>query len=162
MERKQVKLFFFLLIILFATFGATVDTSFNNPAFKARLVGGKELPPVQTKAHGEVTLQLNNGRDKLTYNVIISNIKDITGAYIHQGKKDQQSGPTVVDLFNEPKREDISGTFLADGVIEADMLIGPLKGKSLDSLIQLMEAGEAYINVYTKDHPQGEIRGQIE
>jgi hypothetical protein len=67
-----------------------------------------------------------------------------------------------VDLFNEPKREDISGTFLGDGVIEADMLIGPLKGKSLDSLIQLMEAGEAYINVYTKDHPQGEIRGQIE
>ena len=160
MEGKRVKPVSFLLIILFVTLGAAVYTS-NNPAFTARLAGSKELPPVQTKAHGEVTLQLNNGRDKLTYNVIISNIKDITGAYIHQGEKDQ-SGPIVVDLFNEPKREDISGTFLGDGVIEADMLIGPLKGKSLDSLIQLMEAGEAYINVYTKDHPQGEIRGQIE
>jgi hypothetical protein len=161
MEKKRITLFIFLLIILFAAFGATVDTSSNNPTFKARLAGSKELPPVQTKAHGEVTFQLNNKRDKLTYNVIIWNIRDITGASIHQGKPDQ-SGPPVADLFTEPKTVDISGNFLADGVIEAYMLVGPLKGKSLDSLVQLMKTGEAYINVYTKGHPEGEVRGQIE
>jgi hypothetical protein len=109
LEKKRLKLFFFLLIILFATFGATVDTSFNNPTFKARLVGSKELSPVQIKAHSEVTFQLNDERDKLTNNVIIFNIQDIAGANIHQGKPDQ-SGPSMVDLFTEPKTVDISGT----------------------------------------------------
>jgi len=40
-------------------------------------------------------------------------------------------------------------------------LIGPLKGKSVNVLIELMEAGEAYVNIQTKKHPDGEIRGQI-
>jgi hypothetical protein len=67
----------------------------------------------------------------------------------------------VINLFAEPKREDVSGTLLAEGKAEPYLLIGPLKGKSLHSLIQLIEAGEAYVNIQTKKHPDGEIRGQI-
>ena len=115
---------------------------------------------MKTKAKGEAKFQVNKERDRLTYNLIISNIKDVTAAYIRKGKKGE-NGPPVTNLFAEPKREDVSGTLLVEGKVEPYLLIGPLKGKSLDSLIQLLEAGEAYVNIQTKSHAHGEIRGQI-
>jgi hypothetical protein len=41
------------------------------------------------------------------------------------------------------------------------VLIGPLKRNSVNALIELMQAGQAYVNIQTKKHPEGEIRGQI-
>jgi hypothetical protein len=37
----------------------------------------------------------------------------------------------------------------------------PKEGKPLSALIGKMEAGEAYVNVHTKQMPGGEVRGQI-
>jgi hypothetical protein len=37
-----------------------------------------------------------------------------------------------------------------------------MKGKTLDDLLEQMRAGNTYVNVHTKAHPGGEIRGQIE
>ena len=39
---------------------------------------------------------------------------------------------------------------------------GPLKGSSLNELIELIESGETYVYVQSRDHPEGEIRGQIQ
>ncbi len=96
----------------------------------------------------------------MTYKLVISHIKDLTAAFICKGQKGE-NGPPVMDLFREPWKEEISGTFLAEGKVEPYLLIGPLRGDSVHSLTQLVESGEAYINIQTKSHPDGEIRGQI-
>ncbi|HEX9320215.1 MAG TPA: CHRD domain-containing protein [Nitrososphaeraceae archaeon] len=36
-----------------------------------------------------------------------------------------------------------------------------MKGKSLTDLKTAMANGDTYVNVHTKNHPDGEIRGQI-
>jgi len=160
MQRVKGGLLTFLIIILFASLGVAADKSTNHRSFEANLSGNEELPPVQTKAKGEAKFQFSRERDKLTYRLTISNIKDVIAGCIRKGKRGE-NGPPVINLFTEPKKEDITGNLLAEGKVEPYLLVGPLKGKSLDSLIQLMEAGEAYVNVQTAKHPGGEIRGQI-
>jgi CHRD domain len=149
-----------LLLIVFISPGFAAIKSGSLRTFKAILSGNEEVPPVKTKAKGEVKFQSSKEGDQLTYTLIISGIKDVTSAYLQKGRKGE-NGPPVIDLFPEPKREDVSGTLLAEGKVEPYLLIGPLKGKSLNSLIQLMEVGDVYVNIQTKKHPDGEVRGQI-
>ncbi len=160
MRRVKAGLPIFLIIILFASPGAAGNKLGNERIFKAPLSGDEEVPPVKTQAKGEAKFQVNKEGDRLTSSLIISDIKDVTAAYVQRGKKGE-NGPPVIDLFTEPKREDVNGILLAEGEVEPYLLIGPLKGKSLDSLIKLIEAGQAYVNIQTKKHPDGEIRGQI-
>ena len=47
------------------------------------------------------------------------------------------------------------------GNITSSSLTGALQGKTLDDLAAMMDSGEAYVNVHTADHKDGEIRGQI-
>jgi hypothetical protein len=160
---KEVKSlrFIFLLIILIASLGVAADnSSFGERTFRAKLSGSEEIPFINTEAVGVATFQIGKGKDRLTYKLIISHTKDITAAHIHKGKKGEK-GPPVADLFREPKKENITGTLLVEGKVEPYLLIGPLKGKSIESLIRLIEEKDAYVNVQTKKHPEGEIRGQI-
>jgi hypothetical protein len=115
-----------------------------------------ELP----NSHGRTLTDKSYVLHGIPYKFIISHIKDITDAFICKGKKGE-NGPIVIGLFREPRKEDISGTLLAEGKVEPYLLIGPLQGGSVKSLIQLMGTGEAYINVLTRKHPDGEIRRQI-
>ena len=87
-------------------------------------------------------------------------MKDVTGCSIRKGQKGK-NGPAVINLFTEPQKEDVIGTLLAEGKVEPYLFIGQLKGKPLKSLIQLIKAGDAYVNIQTKKHLEGEIRGQI-
>jgi CHRD domain len=84
----------------------------------------------------------------------------ITAAHIHQGKQGE-NGPVVVTLFktNSPTGK-ING-HLVNGSISNDMLEGPLKGKTVVDLGNLMQSGQAYVNVHTTKNPNGEIRGQV-
>jgi hypothetical protein len=149
-----------LLLIVFVSSGFAADKSMSERTLKATLSGNEEVPPVKTKAKGEAKFQFSKEGDQLTYTLILSGLRDVTSAYLQKGREGE-NGPPVIDLLPEPKREDASGTILAEGKVEPYLLIGPLKGKSLNSLIQFMEAGEVYVNIQTKKHPDGEIRGQI-
>ena len=160
MGKLKIEAFTFAVIILFTSLGAAADQSAGERSFKAELSGNEEVPPVTTEAVGTGTFQISEGENIMTYKFIISHIKGITGAFLCKGKKGE-NGAIVLDLFREPKKEDISGTFLAEGKIEPYLLFGPLQGGSVESLIRLMETGEVYINILTRKHPDGEIRGQI-
>lgn len=55
--------------------------------FRAHLNGDQVVPllPVQTLAQGQVTFQLSPDGTELSYQVIVSNIENVTGAHIHLG-----------------------------------------------------------------------------
>jgi len=48
-----------------------------------------------------------------------------------------------------------------EGILTENDLEGPLKGSSFGELIRLIESSESYVYVQSRDHPEGEIRGQI-
>jgi hypothetical protein len=47
---------------------------------------------------------------------------------------------------------------LSKGTSAASDLKGPLTGKQLSDLVNLIKSGNAYVNVHTTQNPRGEIR----
>jgi hypothetical protein len=158
-KAKRVFIIFSLVISL-ALIGMMSDQSEGERSFKAELSVEEEVPPVKTNARGEAIFKLNKGGDELIYLLTVKNIENVTAAHIYQGQKGR-NGPPMVTLFSEPEKPSISGTLYVEGTIRAYEFIGPLKGKPLHSLVQMIEAGEVYLNVHTVKHKEGEIRGQI-
>lgn len=128
MGKLKIEAFTFTVIILLASLGIAADQSAGEHSFKAELSGNEEVPPVNTEAVGTATFQISEGGNRMTYKFIISHIKDITGAFLCKGKKGE-NGAMVIDLFREPKKEDIGGTFLAGGKIEPYLLFGTAAGR---------------------------------
>jgi Cu/Zn superoxide dismutase len=162
----------------FATAAAVTATATTGPSsssakeFSARLTGDKEVPPVDTDATGRVRLTANSQQDALDYQLSVSNLNGVaTGAHVHRGSAGT-NGPIVANL-------NIRGTFAGasasasagdgsamtststGGTITSADLKGPLAGKQVSDLIQLIQDGKAYVNVHTRQHPNGEIRGQL-
>jgi hypothetical protein len=69
-------------------------------------------------------------------------------AHIHQGKAGENGLP-------------VAPLSMGNGKITASNLQGPLSGKQLKDLVDLMSNGGAYVNIHTQQHQDGEIRGQI-
>ena len=154
-----------------ATAGQSSSSS-SGKEFSARLTGDKEVPPVDTDATGRIRLTANSQQDALDYQLSVSNLNGVaTGAHIHRGSAGT-NGPIVANL-------NIRGTFAGasasasagggsamtststGGTITSSDLKGPLAGKQVSDLIKLMEDGKAYVNVHTRQHTNGEIRGQL-
>lgn len=150
-------------VVVASTGGATARGHDRN--FRAHLSGDNEVPPVETNAQGQATFKLDRAGDELGYKLIVANIEDVFMAHIHTAPAGE-NGPVVAWLYPEdgPPPEAIDGRFdgvLAESTLTAEDLVGPLAGESLDDLIELFRAGEAYVNVHTEGHPAGEVRGQI-
>ena len=90
----------------------------------------------------------------------ITGIADATGAHIHKGRNDT-NGDVIVDLLKAGKRSNTPLGMIMRGNITDSSLTGPMKGQTLADLKTAMANGDTYVNVHTKDHPNGEIRGQI-
>ncbi|NWG02818.1 MAG: CHRD domain-containing protein [Syntrophaceae bacterium] len=161
MAKARIHFFTILTMVIFVSLGMATDQQGGGSIFQAKLLGNEEVPPVETKAKGEITLRLNKGEEELIYRLTLTDIGEVTSAHIHAGRRGAKGEP-IVTLFTEPKKRDISGTLYAEGTIAAYQLVGSLKGESPDCLLQMMKAGETHVNVCTKKHPDGEIRGQIE
>ncbi|HUG08292.1 MAG TPA: CHRD domain-containing protein [Acidimicrobiia bacterium] len=139
--------------------------SANGPSnYRTHLTGAEEVPAVETRAQGQAIFKLSSDGTELHYKLIVANIVDVTQAHIHLGAAGV-NGPVVAFLYPDgPPPLLIEGRFqgvLAEGVITADNLLGPLAGEQLSALIDAIEAGETYVNVHTVQNPGGEIRGQI-
>lgn len=149
---------FFIVVMVIAVSAGLVLAAGNT--FKARLSGKEQTPTVKTKAKGYATFKVSKDGKEITYKLTVRNIANVTAAHIHEGAKGVSGGP-VVGLFSGPKKEGkFSGT-LAEGTITDKDLIGSLAGKTVSDLIEMIKAGNAYVNVHTDEHPDGEIRGQI-
>jgi len=160
MTRGRAGLYIFLLFFLLAGLAVAMNTSANAQEFKAALTGSEVVPPIKSEANGEATFRLFKGERRMFYSLNVSNIKGVTAAHIHKGKKGE-NGPPVVVLYSGSKKAGRYSGLLADGMLTDSDLIGPLKGEPLRALIQMIYSGEAYVNVHTEKNPNGEIRGQI-
>jgi hypothetical protein len=133
-------------------------------AFLAHLSGDAEVPPVDTRASGQATFQLSHDGTQLQYELVVANIENVTQAHIHIAPAGA-NGPVTAWLYPPgPPAQLIPGRsngVLAEGVITAENLVGPLAGQSLADLVALMRSGDTYVNVHTSQWPGGEIRGQI-
>lgn len=132
--------------------------------FRAHLSGDQEVPSNESIAQGQAIFQLSKNGTELSYKLIVANIDNVRMAHIHVGAAGT-NGPVRVWLYpSAPPMMVIPGTtngILAEGVITAANLLGPLAGQPLSVLVELMQAGNTYVNVHTDAYPPGEIRGQI-
>lgn len=132
----------------------------KNELFFANLRGSEEVPPVNTNANGLVKFKVSGDGSKIGYKLTVNNLANFTEAHIHIGRRGE-NGPVIVFLFG-PIDPDISvNKGVVNGIITEEDLVGPLKGRPMAFLINLMRTGRAYVNVHTAQNPDGEIRGQI-
>lgn len=143
---------------------ATATAPSGTRNFTAALRGNPEVPPVNTQAVGMAGLRLSSDGQSLTYLLLVGRINNVHMAHIHVAPPGA-NGPVVVWLYPpSPPPVPIPGEtngVLAEGVITAANLVGPLAGRPLSELVAAMRAGNTYVNVHTQQNPGGEIRGQI-
>jgi len=152
------------VILIVTLLIATTPALAARQNFIATLSGGQEVPSVDTNARGVAIFQLNEDGTELKYKLIASNIEDVLMSHIHLAP-DGVNGPIVAWLYpDSPPPELVPGKtngILAEGIIAAEDLVGPLAGQSLNDLLIALDSGGAYVNVHTLAVPSGEIRGQI-
>jgi hypothetical protein len=161
-----VKKLLVILILILLTVGvfATSGILAGPTNFVAHATGGEEVPPNNSRAQGQAIFRLSDDGTELYYKLIVANIQNVTMAHIHLAPAGV-NGPVVVWLYpSAPPAQLIPGRsngILAEGVITAANLAGPLAGATLDDLIEAMAGGSTYVNIHTSQFPPGEIRGQI-
>ncbi|WP_227375798.1 CHRD domain-containing protein [Haladaptatus halobius] len=129
-----------------------------------RMTGDEQPDTVETNAEGAAVF-VREGPG-MRFILLATGIENVTQAHIHRGSEGE-NGPVVTWLYPDPQARQpqrVPGRF--DGVLSARRffagdLVGPLEGRSLDSLTSAIENGNAYVNVHTKSNPAGEIRGQL-
>ena len=143
----------------------------NLDRFWSILTGDQQLPPVTTNAIGYIGLKFQDDRTSLVYSVHAEHVGKVTAVYLYQIDKEQK-GTIVLDLLHSPRElskgvdkvvgktpEGKTKGTVSMGGATSDDLQGRLKGKSLSDLHELIVNGSIYVNIHTKDFPNGEIRG---
>lgn len=128
--------------------------------FRAILRGSEEVPPVRTNATGSARFRLSNDGQRLFFRLIVNDLRNFTQAHIHMGARGV-NGDIVVFLFSTVGRPISVNRGVVTGVIRKRDLVGPLAGRPLSALVNLMINGQTYVNAHTTQNPEGEIRGQI-
>jgi hypothetical protein len=116
-------------------------------AFSVPLTGAQEVPPVGTPGSGSADLTYDPATRVVTWTISFSGLpSEATMAHFH--------GPAAPGK-NAGVKVWLSG--------KGGSVSSPTKGQATLSPADAQEflAGEMYINVHTKDHPAGEIRGQV-
>ena len=131
------------------TNGAPAAFAQQSQTFTAKLTGNNEVPPVNTPATGMAQFQLSSDGKELNYDLSATNLKGFMMAHVHQGKAGENGPPVTTPLS------------IGKGKITSSDLQGPLAGKQISDLVNIMKNGGAYANVHTQQNQNGEIRGQI-
>jgi len=126
--------------------------------FTASLKGRNEVPSVENKGAGVAIVKISKDGNSIYYKLIVSNLNNVLAAHFHMAEEGV-NGPVVAFLFSGNVAN--QNGILAEGVITAEDLIGPLEGMSIDELIQRIRIGRIYVNVHNSEFPSGAIRGQL-
>jgi CHRD domain-containing protein len=116
--------------------------------YKATLNGANERPTAVTSTAQATAIVTVLGTE-ISWKVdVTAAIDSVIAGHIHRGIADSAGG-VIQSLSPTPTGIGFTGT-VANGAA-----IPP------DSVITLMRAGKAYVNIHTKAHTGGEIRGQL-
>ncbi|WP_187433093.1 CHRD domain-containing protein [Natronococcus pandeyae] len=149
---------------------SNLDVQEDEPAeagiFLAALTGDQQPESVETDATGGAVFSLSEDGAELEYALLVNGIEDADQAHIHLGGA-REDGPVAAWLYpdpgaDEPELQD--GRF--DGVLATDTIADEhvtdaVEGETIDALVEEITDGNAYVNVHTEEHPDGEIRGQL-
>lgn len=147
-----------VLALVGALFAMTAIASAQPRNFTTHLSGGNEVPPVETRAQGQVKLQLSKDATELRFKLIVANIDGVAAAHIHCATEGQ-NGPVGVTLFAGGPQS--TNGPLAQGTITEPDAGNGCDWSSLQDIVSAIEDGGAYVNVHTLANPGGEIRGQL-
>jgi hypothetical protein len=139
--------------------------------FIANLSGKNVNPPVNTPATGVAKLHVNPN-DTISYEISVNNIDKVIDSFM--GPKNNTdlielinpyattlSGPRVTNQFQSAYPTGPVNGELTNGVITKDQFYGPLTGKSISDLANMIRTGQFQVDVRTLAHENGEIAGQI-
>jgi hypothetical protein len=136
--------------LLAAAVGALIAIGAAHAAptsIKVPLTGADQVPPVQTQASGTANLTYDPSSRVLTWNITTSGL----------------SGPVTMAHFHGPAASGKNAAPVVWLTQKGSESTGPITGEATLTPEQAQEfsAGQWYVNVHTKDHPAGEIRGQV-
>lgn len=116
-------------------------------SFDVPLTGAQQVPAVQTAGSGSAALTYDASTRVVTWNISFSGLSSpATMAHFH--------GPAATGKNANPK------VWISQ---KGSDPTSPMTGQATLSPdeAKMFEAGDMYINVHSKDHPSGEIRGQV-
>ena len=117
-------------------------------SFSVPLTGAQEVQAVQTSGTGNAAMTYDAATRVVTWNITFSGLSSTaTMAHFH--------GPAAAGKN--------AGVKVAISQKDAKELASPLIGQATLSAddAKILEAGEMYVNVHSKNHPGGELRGQV-
>lgn len=135
-----------LALIPLAWAGSTIAALAAPMSFTVKLTGAEQVPPVQTSGSGSAALTYDPSSRVVTWSVTYSGLSsDVTMAHFHDGAEGK-NGPVVIWISK--KGEAVSSPITGQATLTPEQA-------------QQFTSGAWYVNVHTKDHPAGEIRGQV-
>jgi hypothetical protein len=116
-------------------------------SFTVALSGAQQVPPVQTAGTGTADLTYDPATQVVTWSITYSGL----------------SSPATMAHFHGPAGPGKNAAVLIWLTKKGAAVASPITGKATLTAAQAKQfaAGEWYINIHTKDHPAGEIRGQV-
>ena len=135
------------------------NASAAQPNFVAGLTGNQEVPSVNSNATGSASFSPVSD-SMIRYVVNVTGLTNVTQADLHVAKEGK-NGPVVLTIFSSKVPVTNITGILSQGNITSANFQGPMMGKQLSNLTDLMQKGGAYVNVLTVQNPNGEIRGQL-
>ena len=151
-----------LLIFLAGSIAGLVYFNFQNipsQSCSSTMDGSGNPSPIATDGFGSAAFDIMPG-GIVRYAISVDNVDDILAAHIHVGAPGF-NGPISAFLIDEQEGVRPS-PFTLNGQFNVFDLKGPLEGKSIADLVELMELGITYVNVHSAVYPAGEIRGVIQ
>ncbi|KWD76859.1 CHRD domain-containing protein [Burkholderia ubonensis] len=117
-------------------------------SFSVPLAGSQEVPPVQTQGTGTADLTYDPDTRVVKWTVTFNGLSSAAiMAHFHGPAPVGKNASPLVWLSQK-------GAMSAESPLTGQATLSP-------SDAQAFLAGNLYVNVHTKDHPAGEIRGQV-
>lgn len=174
------------LLITLNIFDNEIYASEQQQSFTAIMTATQVVPQINTQGTGSATFQIET--NNISYSLNVLDVCDITNIQMHYGERGEE-GPLIAnlyqskngldlfnnnDLFESDNTLDSNNDLLTDissvqktcnfsysGSFGESALQGEFNDETIDKLANIMANNNTYVVVNSKQHPDGEIRGQI-